>query len=76
MQEGKARALTDGDRDRALDAAAWMEREGLTALAFATKTLADGEEIAESGMTFLGMGSPLGMRQTAKRSGMRARSAH
>lgn len=55
VQEGKARALTDGDRDRALDAAAWMEREGLTALAFATKTLADGEEIAESGMTFLGM---------------------
>ena len=55
VQEGKARALTDGDRDRALDAAALMEREGLTALAFATKTLADGEEIAESGMTFLGM---------------------
>lgn len=55
IQEGKARILTAEDRAEIQETAAQMEREGLTALAFATKPLSDDGEGPETGMTFLGM---------------------
>lgn len=55
VQEGKERPLTSLDRARALEAAAQMEQEGFTALAFATKPLPGDASEPETDMAFLGM---------------------